>query len=448
MPACGPHGVPWLLVTYDMPDHTAKLRLTNLTTGTTTLLLTVGRESLAEDGPDEEEEEGSGSETGEHSAEAGPGSNAAPAAAPEHPEPDAELAMQGQPSMGAAMQAAPYLHRQTDDPEQPSAQLEPGLQHNATIDEEPPVVSDDHYPAHPEQSPCSAKSSTPLDHPRPILQGPDSAGSAAVGIDLQPAPATHVPAIDVITPATYAETCSHVSGSDGLPQDAAPHPPEALSIALDQPQAGPLLGHAPRGLGLKYKIQDWQFLEDGRHVFLEGTRVDSASEASFWQVLSIPEGQTTALARVPHGIYEKASLIGARWVIAKTPTSVLVFHMATLQLCCTIDLQQILRRVANADLVPGSLRHGHFTSASKKRMAVEVNSRCSSSGSISTSVLVFDDQHRAPGCTLQPSSPARSQANAMDSPRAISHAGHQTLHNCRPSLGGPHDESGLKSDRS
>ncbi len=260
MPPCGPHGVPWLLVAYDMPDHTSKLRLTNLTTGTTTLLLTVGRDSLPEDWPDEEaeDEEDSGSETGGHSAEAGPSSNAAHAAGADHPEPGVE-----------------------------------------------------------------------------------------------------------------------------------PHPPQPVPKAPDQISDGPLLGHAARGLGLRDKIPEWQFLEDGRHVFLVGRSMDNASEASCWQVLSIPGGQTTALAR-ESGLHDRPHLVGGRWIIAQTPSSLLVFHMATLQLCCTIDLQQVLRLSADADLVPDSLRGSFFLRASKTRMAVEVNSRCSSSGSISTLVLVFE----------------------------------------------------------
>ncbi len=388
MPACGPDGVPWLLVTYDMPDHTARLRLTNLTTGTTTLLLTVGRESLLEDCSEEEEEEevvDRGSETGEHSGGAGSSSNAAPAAAADHPALDVGTAMPGQPSMEAARQAAAYPHRQTDDPEQPSAQLELGQQHSATIEEEATAVPIDRGSAH--QGPCPAESSMPGTHPRPVSQGPDSAVSAAAASNLQPAPATCVPAIDGITLATCAKTCSQALNLEDLPQDAD-CPPQAVPKASDHPQA--LLGHAPGGLGLQDKLWRWQFLEDGRHVFLEGRSVDSPSEASCWQVLSIPEGQTTALTCVPHGMYETASLVEGRWIIAQTRASLLVFHMATLQLCCKVDLLQVLRLAANADLMSDRFRHGFLIAASKTCMAVEITSRCSSSNSICRSVLVFE----------------------------------------------------------
>lgn len=40
---CGPDGVPWLLANYYMPDDTTQLRLIDLTTGGSSVLLTLGR---------------------------------------------------------------------------------------------------------------------------------------------------------------------------------------------------------------------------------------------------------------------------------------------------------------------------------------------------------------------------------------------------------------------
>ena len=131
-PQCGPEGVPWLLIAYDMPGKISELRLTNLTTGTTSLLLTVVRSGMAAD-PNEEHEHGSTSADAEdHGAaqeQAGAANGAADATSADEP---VLPALEGQAAMEAPVEAAASIREQDTCTVQPSAELNCGTQDNAS----------------------------------------------------------------------------------------------------------------------------------------------------------------------------------------------------------------------------------------------------------------------------------------------------------------------------
>ena len=57
---CGPDGVPWLLANYNMPNDIAQLRLIDLNTGRSSVLLTLGCHPFVPDEDESDDEEASG----------------------------------------------------------------------------------------------------------------------------------------------------------------------------------------------------------------------------------------------------------------------------------------------------------------------------------------------------------------------------------------------------
>ena len=113
-------------------------------------------------------------------------------------------------------------------------------------------------------------------------------------------------------------------------------------------------------------------------MFVTG-RPRSNSRLTCWQVLSIPDGQTTALAW-KSGLRGNLNLVAGRYIITQSLASILTFHMGSLQPGHRIDLKQALHQVGDPDAIlhPVSLSmwdFGRLIEANDTHMAMQVEGR-------------------------------------------------------------------------
>ena len=271
---CGPDGVPWLMIAYAMPDNTSQLRLTNLTTGETSLLLTAGRcpdlPSEDEKASSEEDEEGT-SEEEEDDRGGLPGSADNSVASLDGPEEASIAAADAEAEQSATPAGAAGAHGQ----------------HRV---------------------------------------------EASMEADLQ-----------------------HIEQDTGSRQPSAQPEPETQRLP---------------GLGLDCEVYGCAFLADGKHIFLTGHPLHDM-DLMCWQVLSIPDGETKALAW-KRDIIVTPELIAGKYIIAQGLSRITVFSMRTLQTCCSIDLHEALRQANDADLKPGDLFTWRSIEATEEYIAVRV----------------------------------------------------------------------------
>ena len=90
-----------------------------------------------------------------------------------------------------------------------------------------------------------------------------------------------------------------------------------------------------------------------------------------WQVVSIPDGQVTAVRRIGD-VHLYPDPVAGKWIISQQPLSILVFQMSTLQHWHTIDLRQVCSQIPDMDLQPARSKRGRLIRANGTRMAVEV----------------------------------------------------------------------------
>ncbi len=167
----------------------------------------------------------------------------------------------------------------------------------------------------------------------------------------------------------------HHPASKFDPQASGHAPAQCISLhASDQPRDDPLAVYwrSPTcGLGLDDEIWVTEFLADGKHVFLEGKAMDNPFGLVCWQVLSIPDGRTTALAWKTKTL-SPSLWIGGKWIITQSTNSLQTFRMDTFEPCCKIDLQKVLRQVADAELELRPHGMGRTIACSGTSMAVAV----------------------------------------------------------------------------
>ncbi|KAK9839029.1 hypothetical protein WJX74_008177 [Apatococcus lobatus] len=328
--SCGPDGVPLLLGQFDMLDNTAQLRLLNLTTGASSVLITTGRhpDEPSSDEDDEEEEDGSEGE-------------------------------------GEANQEDSAASQPQSTPLEDGVKLDTASEARCMLDAATPHVSSPDQPTLPQSSMAGQTVST-----RPA------------GESLQAA--SKDPSLQLSTSQSADAHCSdekHLQASVAHPQAASPSQPVATQM-LDT-QHLPHLGLL-RGLGLQDEIDGVEILEGPQHVFVRGRPLSGPRKLVCWQVLSIPDGRTKALSWHFEADWPETwcSIVRAdRYVIRGVGHHTLeVFDVATLQQLCTIYLQQAFKAATGQQLVKADLLFGQH----ETYLPVEV------AGATQKCVLVFD----------------------------------------------------------
>ena len=391
---CGPDGVRWLLVQYVMPDHTCQLRLTNLITGNTSVLLTAGRRPepmTSDDSSDDEEDCDEDLEDAEERSMTAAGGacgqllagDANDAAAPAAEGDREELHNQAGGADGAAAtaEAAQCIAEQVTSVPQPSAQI--AIPQNCPAAVQQPVGRASIAPA---VASCSVQQKSAhqtsdsraqarcMQQQHAVHQASEDLLSAGHGPPSNSQPSSSQLAspdqpADMDAAHPVSQTCSSPQPSQPNPQEAATHAADLPGSTLDT-----CLWPFPLpGLGLRDEVAHWEFLEDGKHVFLEGSSLDTSNYASCWQVLSIPDGLTTALAWRTTRVIRK-ELAAGKFIVAQIGSSIVTFHMATLQEAYTIDLQQFLRKTAGEDLIPLPHMCGREMEVNGALMALELES--------------------------------------------------------------------------
>lgn len=336
---CGPDGVPWLLAQYHMPDNTSQLRLINLATGDSHVLLIVGRQpplsSDEGDSNDEVEEPEEDASTKDQPSEADrPQFPAEPgqAAAQQEDTATQQTGGSGQPTAVASSELASAM------PVQPDAELprQSPSQQSCLQEACSAAMHIDSCSSHQPEN-CSSQDTSSLSFSEASLP-PGLAPSYKQG-SAQPC---------IPTAASSGQQPVQEPSLPNLPgQDTAA---QWQHVQSTNPASAATPGQ-PWSLGLEDEIDDLTILEDGQHAFFSGHPLSNPSNLTCWQVVSIPNGRITAIAWRSLTSDKRPELVGRRHIFVwSTSDSLEAFDTTTLQHRYTIDLRQTLREISGQEL--------------------------------------------------------------------------------------------------
>ncbi len=420
----GPHGVSWFMVAFEMPNNTKELRLMHLSSGDVRVLLTLGRhpDSPMEDDEEEEEEEEIDAESKEHmgSQAAAEGEVSVQAAAVNDADAGAEAEGVLQSDEAEVQRQAAICVGSRDSVSHLQTSLQPSLQQQdpmiprataatckPVLDQSEPAASSPHPISDLRQGHAEAALVEPLQPARAAftasVAGTPGSSHISAGI-IHASDSMLALSASQQSPDHVASGGNNADGSIGpkpcgwFQIKACPEYHQQMPLAVSQDDVVSAASFSAKfislhassqpsddlstdlrrlpnqGLGLDDKISIWHFLADGRHVFLQGEPLENPFSLMCWQVLSIPDGRTTALVWKSYVSPTRLHAMAGKWITTEINDSVVTYDMKTLLLRHTINLRRVLRKVADAELDPCPHVHGRDLECNERSLAVAVSS--------------------------------------------------------------------------